>query len=208
MRASLETARFLFLIMLYIKPKYRQYFSSDLWCISTWNSVYLVYLLSCAMPNLGWVVGEVKNHLYGKRQKGNEFLPRDQVFPFLSFTACPLFYTKISRFTRDLSIRFLYLLIFYFEKFSTWIWRLLFVVKVTLNLSIISSTLRRDLSPGTLDCPLLKPNTSNIRFDAESTDTFKGVEENSHVFWGQKKNTFKSFVSKKKRTKIKEGRHV
>ena len=208
MRASLETARFLFLIMLYIKPKYRQYFSSDLWCISTWNSVYLVYLLSCAMPNLGWVVGEIKNHLYGKRQKGNEFLPRDQVFPFLSFTACSLFYTKISRFTRDLSIRFLYLLIFYFEKFSTWIWRLLFVVKVTLNLSIISSTLRRDLSPGTLDCP--SPQTQHFQYQiwCGKHGHFQRSGGELPCVLRAKKNTFKSFVSKKQRTKIKEGRHV
>ena len=51
------------------------------------------------------------------------------------------FYSKISSFTPVLSIRtvlnsFL-LLIFYFEKFSIWIWHLLFAVYVILNLSNI-----------------------------------------------------------------------
>ena len=67
---------------------------------------------------------EIKIHVYVKRQR--EFVPRDQVFPILSF---PVYYfcSKISSFTPVLSIRIVldsfYLLIFYFEKLSTWIRR-------------------------------------------------------------------------------------
>ena len=70
----------------------------------------------------------------GKR----ELEPRDQVFPSIHITF--ITYTqKISSFTPVLFIRIVrysfYLLIFYSEKFSPWIWRLSFVVYVTLNLS-------------------------------------------------------------------------
>ena len=106
------------------------------------------------MPNLGWVIGEIKNHLYGKRQ--TNFYHVTKFSLFLSFTV-HYFCTKISSFTRVLSIRFVlgcfYLLTFYFAKFSTWIWRLPFAVKVTLNLSLVSSILWIDFSPGTLDFP-------------------------------------------------------
>ena len=54
----------------------------------------------------------------------------------LSFT---VYYLLISSFRSVLSRRIVlgsfYLLIFYFEKFSTWIWRLPFAVNLTLNLS-------------------------------------------------------------------------
>ena len=47
------------------------------------------------------------------------------------------FYTKISRFTPALSKKIIldsiYLLIFYFDKFSTWIWRLPLALNVTLK---------------------------------------------------------------------------
>ena len=63
---------------------------------------------------------------------------RDQVFPILSF-AIYYFCSKISSFTPVLSIRIVldsfYLLIFYFDKLSTWIRRWQFAVNVTLNLS-------------------------------------------------------------------------
>ena len=52
------------------------------------------------------------------------------------------FYTKISSFMPDITIGIVwdcfYLLIFYSEKFSTWVWRLQFEVNVNLNLSNIS----------------------------------------------------------------------
>ena len=72
----------------------------------------------------------------GKR----EFVPRDEVYPQLSFTVY-YFYTEISGFTPVLSIRIVldsfYLFIFYSEKFSNWFWRFLFAVNVNLNLSVI-----------------------------------------------------------------------
>ena len=115
------------------------------------------------MPNLGWVIGEIKNHVYGKRQRNLYHVSKFYVF--LSFTF-HYFCTKVSRFWRVLSIRFVlgcfYLLSFYFEKFSTSIWRLPFAVKVTLNLSIISSILRRDFSSGTLD--FLSPQTQPLQY--------------------------------------------
>ena len=68
-----------------------------------------------------------------------EFVSPDEVFPiFLSFTVHYL-YKNVSCFTPVLSITIVlscfYLLIFYFEKLSSWIWHLLFAVSVTLNLS-------------------------------------------------------------------------
>ena len=70
--------------------------------------------------------------LDGKR----EFVPRDR--PSLSFTFYN-FYSKISSFAPILSIRIeldsFCLLIFCFEKYSTWIWRLQFAVDVICNLS-------------------------------------------------------------------------
>ena len=66
-----------------------------------------------------------------------EFVPRDQVFP-LVVVYCLLLLLEINIFTPVLSIRIVldnfYLLIFYFEEFSTWIWRLPFAANVTLNL--------------------------------------------------------------------------
>ena len=66
----------------------------------------------------------------GKR----EFVPRDPYFPFTLYC----FYTKISCFMPVLTIGIVrgcfYLLIFYSEKFSTWVWRLPYAVNVNLNL--------------------------------------------------------------------------
>ena len=60
--------------------------------------------------------------------------------PYFSFTVY-CFYTKISRFMLVLSTRIVldcfYLLIFYFEKFSTDVYRLPYAVNVNLNLSNI-----------------------------------------------------------------------
>ena len=57
---------------------------------------------------------------------------------YLSFTVHYL-YKEVSCFLPVLYIRIVlscfYLLIFYFEKFSSWIWHLLFAVSMTLNLS-------------------------------------------------------------------------
>ena len=90
-------------------------------------------------------IREVKHRLRtlnGKRQ----FVPRNQVSPLL--VALFIISTHKLVVSRNfLSIRIVlscfYLLIFYFEKFSTWIWRLPFAVYVKLyyfsmfNLSII-----------------------------------------------------------------------
>ena len=73
----------------------------------------------------------------GKR----EFVPRDQVSPLLA-VYCSLFLHKLVVSCNFLSIRIVlscfYLLIFYFEKFSTWIWRLPFAEYVKHEFSIVS----------------------------------------------------------------------
>ena len=68
-----------------------------------------------------------------------EFVLRLTKFsPYFPFTLY-CFYTKISSFMPILIIGIVpdcfYLLIFYSEKFSTWVWRLPFAVNVNLNLS-------------------------------------------------------------------------
>ena len=71
-----------------------------------------------------------------------EFVPRDQVSIYLSFTV-HYNYTKIGRFTPILSIIIVlncfYPLISHFENFSTWISRLPFAVNAMPIISIISS---------------------------------------------------------------------
>ena len=68
----------------------------------------------------------------------HEFVPPNQVFPLLVITVLYL-YKKVSCLMPVLSITIVsscfYLLIFYFEKFSTWIWHLPFAISLTLNLS-------------------------------------------------------------------------
>ena len=66
----------------------------------------------------------------GKR----EFVPRDQVSPLLA-VLCPLFSSFTQFFIHKIGLSCFYLFIFYFEKFSTWIWHLPFAVYVRLNLS-------------------------------------------------------------------------
>ena len=60
-----------------------------------------------------------------------------KIFPYFPFNRCRL-YTKISSFMPVLTIGIVrdcfYLLIFYSEKFSTWVWRLPFAVNGNLNL--------------------------------------------------------------------------
>ena len=87
--------------------------------------------------------------------------------PYFPFTL-HCFYTKISSFMRVLTIGIFrdcfYLLIFYSEKFSTWVWRLPFTVNVNLNLSIgknypkllpILSQDRKTLSQNSQHFPIL-----------------------------------------------------
>ena len=67
------------------------------------------------------------------------FVPRDQVSPLL-VVYCSLFlHIWISSFTRFFirknCFELFYLLIFYFEKFSTWIWRFPFAVYAKLKLT-------------------------------------------------------------------------
>ena len=67
-----------------------------------------------------------------------EFVPRDQFFPYFPFTFY-CFYSQISSFMTVLTIGIVgdcfYLLNFYSEKFSTWVWRVPFAVNVHLHLS-------------------------------------------------------------------------
>ena len=64
----------------------------------------------------------------GKR----EFEPRDQVFPYPLFiiSTHKLVVSRIFYVQKNF-LRCFYLLIFYFEKFSTWIWRFPFGAYVT-----------------------------------------------------------------------------
>ena len=75
----------------------------------------------------------------GKR----EFVERDQVFPLIVVNCLVYYFYSKNEYTPVLYIRIVldsfYLLIFYFEKFSTWIWRFPFALNVTLNLSNIAS---------------------------------------------------------------------
>ena len=64
----------------------------------------------------------------GKR----EFVPRDQVSPSLA-VLCPLFSSFTQFFIHKIGLSCFYLFIFYFEKFSTWIWHLPFAVYVRLK---------------------------------------------------------------------------
>ena len=80
---------------------------------------------------------EVKHHLYGKRQTRI-----CTTWPSFPLTCCLLLILSTDKLVVShnfLSIRIVlscfYVPIFYFEKFSTWIWRLPFAVYVKLNLS-------------------------------------------------------------------------
>ena len=96
------------------------------------------------------VIREAKRHVYVKGQTRI-----CTTWPRFSFTCHLLFYTQISSWTLLLSIRIVlncvYLLIFYFEKFSTWIWQLPYAVNVTLNRvigSLSSNVFERRTSTG------------------------------------------------------------
>ena len=93
--------------------------------------------------NLGAIyrtVIEVKHHVYVKRQTRI-----CTTWPSFPFTCCLLFIIStlkllVSRnvLSRGIVLSCFYLLIFYFQKFSTWIWRLPFAVYVKLKLSNFS----------------------------------------------------------------------
>ena len=80
-----------------------------------------------------------------------EFVPRDQVFPYFPFTL-HCFYIKISSFilvsTIGIVRDYFHLLIFYSEKFLTWVWRLPLAVNVNLNLSIVPGVLAETVKTG------------------------------------------------------------
>ena len=84
-------------------------------------------------------IGEVKHHVYVKRQTRI-----CTTWPSFAFSCRLLFIISTDKFVVSrnfLSTRIVlscfYLLIFYFEKFSTWLWRLPFAVYVKPNLTII-----------------------------------------------------------------------
>ena len=80
---------------------------------------------------------EIKIHVL--RQTADVNLYHVTKFSTYSPFSLYCFYTKISSFMPDITIGIVwdcfYLLIFYSEKFSTWVWRLQFAVNVNLNLS-------------------------------------------------------------------------
>ena len=83
---------------------------------------------------------EITIHVYSKTADVNLYHVT-KFSPYFPFTLY-YFYTKRSSFIPVLTIWIFrdcfYLLIFYSEKFSTWVWRLPFAVNVNLNLSNLS----------------------------------------------------------------------
>ena len=85
-------------------------------------------------------IREILRHVYSKQQPWICI-----TWPSFLLTCALLFITSTSKWVKKLHVSFVYnncfgLFLaarFYFEKFSTWIWRLLFAVNVTLNLSFI-----------------------------------------------------------------------
>ena len=87
---------------------------------------------------IAFTIRQVKHHVYVKRQTRI-----CNTWPSFLFTCRLLFIISILVSLNLLTIRIVltcfYLLIFHFEKFSTWIWRLLFAVYVKLKLSICAN---------------------------------------------------------------------
>ena len=87
--------------------------------------------------------------------------------PYFPFTLY-CFYTKISSFMPVLTIGIVrdcfYLLIFYSEKFSTWVWRLPFAVKVNLNLSNIASNTGLESYRASLQIPLRRTHWQLVHY--------------------------------------------
>ena len=81
-----------------------------------------------------------------------QFVPGDQVFPLFSVYSIVSRHKKVVKFMSVLTIGIVrdcfYLLIFYSEKFSTWVWRLPVVVNLNLNLSNLEQ--KRIFQSGTL----------------------------------------------------------
>ena len=99
---------------------------------------------------LGWRVSpfnrEVRLHVYDKRQK-----PICTTWPSFSLTCCLLFIFSthklvVSRnlLSTRIVLSYFNLLIFYFKKFSTWIWRLPLAVYVKLKLGSLIPFLHHD----------------------------------------------------------------
>ena len=85
-----------------------------------------------------WTTGEVKEHVYVKQQ--TQICNSWPSFPFTCRLLFIISTHKLEVSRNFLSIRIVlscfYLLIFYFQKLSTWIWHLPFAVYVKLNFSI------------------------------------------------------------------------
>ena len=88
-------------------------------------------------------------------------------FPYFPYTLY-CFYTKISSFIPVLTIGIVrdcfYLLIFYSEKFSTWVWHLPFAVKVNLNLSNIASNTGLESYRASLQIPLQRTHWQLVHY--------------------------------------------
>ena len=101
------------------------------------------FVLNCFLGGLLLALETLRHHVYGKRQTlvcttwpSSPFTCR---FLFIISTHEKLVVSRIFL-SIGIVLSCFYLLIFYFEKFSTWIWRLPFAIYVKLNLSITSLT--------------------------------------------------------------------
>ena len=101
------------------------------------------FVLNCFLGGLLLALETLRHHVYGKRQTlvcttwpSSPFTCR---FLFIISTHEKLVVSRIFL-SIGIVLSCFYLLIFYFEKFSSWIWRLPFAIYVKLNLSITSLT--------------------------------------------------------------------
>ena len=105
---------------------------------------------------------------------------------YLSFTVHYL-YKEVSCFLPVLYIRIVlscfYLLIFYFEKFSSWIWHLLFAVSMTLNLSNNNKIYHRVKSKNHHISQLIRKHTTYLNLSWSSFQAILIKSFHSAVCW-------------------------
>ena len=109
------------------------------------------------------------------------------------------FYKEISGFTPVLSIRIVldsfYLLIFYAEKFLTWIWRLLFAVNVNLNLSTVTQMTMHCVQIAVLS-RVRDNNTESSKGSSHILGSFSNNDGHGYedVTWKMKSRWFKLYA--------------